>query len=100
MAESVPSQEELWTKRRRSRFDICCLPSQMGYQPPSLNGTLRRLMRESGLLKTAEGKSRTLYSLRHIYASSELLRGGVDTHTLRRQERVDDSLTPLQSTGI
>ena len=65
-----------------------------------VNGTFRRLMRDSGHLKTAEGQNRTLYSLRHIYACSELLRGGVDTHTLRRQERVDDSLTPLQSTGI
>ncbi|MFM8508864.1 MAG: tyrosine-type recombinase/integrase [Betaproteobacteria bacterium] len=56
-----------------------------GYQPPSLNGTFRRLMRDSGLLKTAEGQNRTLYSLRHTYATLELLRGAVDIHTLSRQ---------------
>ncbi len=56
-----------------------------GYQPPSLNGTFRRLMRDSGLLKTAEGQNRTLYSLRHTYATLEMLRGGVDIHTLSKQ---------------
>jgi integrase len=56
-----------------------------GYQPPSLNGTFRRLMRDSGLLKTADGQNRTLYSLRHTYATLELLRGEVDIHTLSRQ---------------
>ncbi len=30
------------------------------YQPPSLNGTFRRLMRDSGLLKGKEGQTRTL----------------------------------------
>ena len=56
-----------------------------GYQPPSLNGTFRRLMIDSGLLKTAEGQNRTLYSLRHTYATLEMLRGGVDIHTLSKQ---------------
>ena len=56
-----------------------------GYPPPSLNGTFRRLMRDSGLLKTAEGQNRTLYSLRHTYPTLELLRGAVDIHTLSRQ---------------
>jgi len=56
-----------------------------GYQPPSLNGTFRRLMRDSGLLKDAEGQTRTLYSLRHTYATFEMLRGEVDIHTLSKQ---------------
>lgn len=56
-----------------------------GYQPPSLNGTFRRLMRDSGLLKDGEGQNRTLYSLRHTYATMELLKGGTDIHTLSRQ---------------
>jgi integrase len=56
-----------------------------GYQPPSLNGSFRRLMRDSGLLKDAAGQNRTLYSLRHTYATLEMLRGGVDIHTLARQ---------------
>ena len=62
-----------------------------------VNGTFRRLMRDSGLLKTAEGQNRILYSLRHTYATLELLRGAMDIQSLSRQGRVDDSLTPLQS---
>jgi integrase len=56
-----------------------------GYQPPSLNGTFRRLMRDSGLEKDAEGQTRTLYSLRHTYATLELLENGTNIHTLAKQ---------------
>jgi integrase len=42
-------------------------------------------MRDSGLLTDREGKTRTLYSLRHTYATQEMLRGGVDIHTLSKQ---------------
>jgi integrase len=56
-----------------------------GYQPPSLNGTFRRLMRDSGLEKNSEGQTRTLYSLRHTYATLELLENGTDIHTLAKQ---------------
>lgn len=56
-----------------------------GYQPPSLNGTFRRLMRDTGLLKDADGQNRTLYSLRHTYATFEMLCGEVDIHTLSKQ---------------
>ena len=56
-----------------------------GYQPPSLNGTFRRLMRDSGLLVGSDGQARTLYSLRHTYATLELLENGMDIHTLSRQ---------------
>jgi integrase len=56
-----------------------------GYQPSSLNGTFRRLMRDSGLEKNTEGQTRTLYSLRHTYATMEMLRGEVDIHTLSKQ---------------
>jgi integrase len=56
-----------------------------GYQPVSLNGTFRRLMRDSGLLKSSEGQNRTLYSLRHTYATLAMLRGEVDIHTLAKQ---------------
>lgn len=56
-----------------------------GYQPPSLNGTFRRLMRDSGLEKNSEGQTRTLYSLRHTYATLELLENRTDIHTLAKQ---------------
>ena len=56
-----------------------------GYQPPSLNGTFRRLMRDSGLLVGGDGQARTLYSMRHTYATIELLENGMDIHTLSRQ---------------
>ena len=56
-----------------------------GYQPPSLNGTFRRLMRDSGLEKDAEGKTRTLYSLRHTYATLQLIENRTNIHTLSKQ---------------
>jgi len=56
-----------------------------GYQPTSLNGAFKRLMRDSGLLKDADGQNRTLYSLRHTYATLELLRASTDIHTLAKQ---------------
>jgi integrase len=56
-----------------------------GYQPPSLNGTFRRLMRDSGLEKNSEAQTRTLYSLRHTYATFELLENRIDIHTLAKQ---------------
>jgi integrase len=42
-------------------------------------------MRDSGLLKDIDGRKRTLYSLRHTYATLSLLSGDVDIHTLARQ---------------
>jgi integrase len=42
-------------------------------------------MRDSGLLKTADGQNRTIYSLRHTYATLAMLEGQVDIHTLSRQ---------------
>lgn len=56
-----------------------------GYHPHSFVGTFRRLMRDSGLARTAEGENRTLYSLRHTYATLELLNNSTDIHTLSKQ---------------
>jgi integrase len=56
-----------------------------GHQPHSLVGTFRRLMRDSGLLVDGAGQTRTLYSLRHTYATLALLEGGADIHTLSKQ---------------
>ena len=54
-----------------------------GYQPTSLNGAFKRLMRDSGLLKDADGQNRTLYSLRHTYATL-LLTLGTDIFTVSK----------------
>jgi len=56
-----------------------------GHQPHSLVGTFRKLMRDSGLLLDSAGQTRTLYSLRHTYATLALLDGGADIHTLSKQ---------------
>ena len=58
-----------------------------GHQPHNLVGTFRRLMRDSGLALDANGDNRTLYSLRHTYATMEMLRREVDIHTLSKQMR-------------
>ena len=42
-------------------------------------------MRDSGLALDANWDNRTLYSLRHTYATLEMLRGEVDIHTLSKQ---------------
>jgi len=53
-------------------------------RPYSFNGLFGRLLKACGLLKNTAGEARTLYSLRHTYATMELL-GGTDIHTLARQ---------------
>jgi integrase len=56
-----------------------------GYQPHRIDGTFRRLLRDAGLLRDAAGQTRTLYSLRHTYATLELLTNTIDIHTLSKQ---------------
>ena len=76
-----------------------------GYQPTSLNGAFKRLMRDSGLLQDTNAQNRTLYSLRHTYATFELLRNSTDIHTLSKQmgnsaariERHYSKLTPTMA---
>jgi integrase len=55
-----------------------------GTQPYHFNKTFERLLGDAGLLGHANGQRRTLYSLRHTYATQEL-RMGTDIHTLARQ---------------
>ena len=51
-----------------------------------MDSTWNNLMRDSGLGKdTVTGQNRTLYSLRHTYATLALLRNEVDIHTLSKQ---------------
>lgn len=56
-----------------------------GSQPYSLHGTFKRLLTAAGLSKDmSSGQERTLYSLRHTYATLELL-AGTDIHVVARQ---------------
>ena len=56
----------------------------LGLRPRTFNGMFEKLMRESGLALNGAGQKRTLYSLRHTYATAELL-AGTDIHTLSKQ---------------
>lgn len=75
-----------------------------GTQPYSLNGTFERLLQDCELLKDVAGRNRSLYSLRHTYATFALAEG-VDIHTLARQmgtstlmiERHYSKLTPMMA---
>ncbi len=56
-----------------------------GSQPYGLQGTFSRLLQAAGLSKDkSSGQQRTMYSLRHTYATMELM-AGTDIHTLARQ---------------
>jgi len=73
-----------------------------GDQPYELSGVFERLLRDADLLQDSAGKTRTLYSLRHTYATFALA-DGVPIHTLARQmgtsvgmiERHYSKLTPM-----
>ena len=75
-----------------------------GDQPYGLEGVFERLMKDSELLKDHTGQRRTLYSLRHTYATFALA-DGVDIHTVARQmgtsvlmlEKHYSKLTPMLS---
>ena len=55
------------------------------HQPARLDGAFKRLLKDTGLLRDGAGQVRTLYSLRHTYATLELIENGTDIHTLARQ---------------
>jgi len=55
-----------------------------GKQPVDLNKIFTRLLREMAIEFGSSGTNRTLYSLRHTYATLELL-AGTDIHTLAKQ---------------
>lgn len=66
------------------RANLLLFRNDVGQRPRSFNGMFGKLMRESRLLCDAGGSRRTLYSLRHTYATLELL-AGTDIHTLAKQ---------------
>ena len=55
------------------------------HQPARVDGMFKRLLKDTGLLRNENGQVRTLYSLRHTYATLELLENGTDIHILARQ---------------
>lgn len=77
---AIPFEKLLQTRVKHKLFRF-----SDDYQPYSFSGTFKRLMRDSGLALDANGQNRTLYSLRHTYATLELLRHSTDIHTLSRQ---------------
>ena len=66
------------------RSQLMLFRNAVGVRPRTFNGMFGKLMRESGLLQHPSGETRTLYSLRHTYATEELL-AGTDIHTLAKQ---------------
>jgi integrase len=74
-----------------------------GDQPYSMQGVFRRLLEDAGVLRDPiTGQIRTLYSLRHTYAT-QALASGIDIHTVARQmgtsvamlEKHYSKLTPM-----
>ena len=85
-----------------ARLDKRIFVLQSGEMPHLLENIFRHLMMKSGLQKDVSGQNRTLYSLRHTYATKALA-SGVDIHTLAKQmgtsvvmiERHYSKLTPM-----
>jgi len=73
-----------------------------GEQPRSFESVFRGLLNKAGLRRDESGRFRSLYSLRHTYATMALTEG-IDIHTLARQmgtsiamiERHYSKITPL-----
>ncbi len=87
-----------------ARLDRLVFTYPDGGTPYQMEGVFRTLMRDSGLALDTAGRNRTLYSLRHTYATFALA-AGVDIHTLARQmgtsiamiERHYSKITPMLS---
>jgi integrase len=70
--------------RSKSEKHVFRLPD--GTRTNNLNQTFRVFMRDSRLLKDSRtDQNRTLYSLRHMYATFQIVYGGTDLHLLARQ---------------
>ena len=72
--------------RIKSRFEVCkpndyVFRLRSGKRTYSMNATFEELLKEANLLKDKHDVNRTLYSLRHTYATFQIL-SGVDYHAL------------------
>jgi len=67
-----------------AKFDALVFRFADDTQPYHFNAVFERLLRAADLLLNGAGQKRTLYSLRHTYATQEL-RVGTDIHTLAKQ---------------
>ncbi|MBU3610669.1 site-specific integrase [Polynucleobacter wuianus] len=87
-----------------ARLDRLIFSFPRGVQPYNFNPQFENLLKECSLLKDVAGRNRSLYSLRHTYATFALAEG-VDIHTLARQmgtstlmiERHYSKLTPMMA---
>lgn len=89
--ERLINRENLFEKKSLDevldqKHDVYLFKFNDGTRPKSFHTTFIWLMKASGLLKdNATGQNRTLYSLRHTYATLALTDGGMDVHTLAKQ---------------
>jgi integrase len=87
-----------------AKFDRLIFRLPTGEQISNMENIFRNLMVRSCMRMDSGGQNRTLYSLRHTYATFALARG-LDIHTLARQmgtsvgmiERHYSKLTPMMS---
>lgn len=87
-----------------AKLDALIFRLPTGEQISNMENIFRNLMIRSNMRKDGSGQSRTLYSLRHTYATLALAKG-VDIHTLARQmgtsvgmiERHYSKLTPMMN---
>mgnify|MGYP000633950903 CR=1 FL=1 len=61
---------------------VFCLPDGTEVKQDYLRQLFKKALKEAGLLQDAEGRSRTLYSCRHTYATFRILYGRVSVYTL------------------
>ena len=87
-----------------AKLDALIFRLPTGEQISNMENIFRNLMVRSNMRVDGGGQNRTLYSLRHTYATFALARG-VDIHTLARQmgtsvgmiERHYSKLTPMMN---
>ncbi|QDD11859.1 tyrosine-type recombinase/integrase [Candidatus Methylopumilus rimovensis] len=68
-----------------AKLDVHVFRLRNGLQTNNLNQSFEQFLKYVGLLKDKFGDNRTLYSLRHTYATMTLMRGQVGIHDLARQ---------------